>query len=221
MDTEGDCRMTNEVDEKVTSENQNPAQGDESKALDGDKPLSLEEALAQIEHLRGINKEVIESRDKVKSKLKSYEDEAQQQQAQLLEEQGKYKELYEAQQEKARELELKLRTAALDREIDQSLSEIGLAPEALKTAKSLVDRSSIKFDNDNIDKSSVADAIEQLKKEHAVLFNIKRQTPDVKRPNVDTDQSTYEVELQRIRANPKSPTARKELEQLRAKYGKI
>ena len=60
-------------------------------------PSTLEEAMALIENLKGINKEVISTRDKEKQKLKQFETEQQQREQALLTEQGKYKELYEAQ----------------------------------------------------------------------------------------------------------------------------
>ena len=203
---------------KSEENNQNEDQTQESNSTTPE--LTLEQALERISHLEGVNKEVIESRDKVKSKLKSYEDEKESQEQKTLEEQGMYKELLEKEKSRADTLEHALRTSAIDGVLDRKLADSGLSQDALNTAKALIDRSNIGFENNTVDDKTVADAIEQLKQNHSVLFSVKQKTPDVKRANVEPDQGSYEAELKKIRLNANSRTAKRDLEALRAKYGR-
>lgn len=208
--------MTTDTNNKTDNNSDNNIPNNDTPKADN---ITLEEALAKIEHLTNINKEVIESRDKVKSKLKSYEDEKAEEEQKLLEEQGKYKELADREKQRADQLEHAYRTTVVDGVLEKELAKVGLAAEAIGTAKALLNRDDIGFNNGSVDEQSVADAIDKLKQNHGVLFNVKVKTPDVKRPNEDKSGS-YEEELKRIQQNPHSPTARRDLAALRAKYGK-
>lgn len=181
--------------------------------------LSLEEALEQINHLKRVNKEVIESRDKVKTKLRTFEELQAQQEQQALEEQGRFKELAEAEKKRADQYEQAFKQNAINSVIDRKLAEIGLPEDALGTAKALLDRSKVQFEDGSVNEQSVVEAIDQLKSQHQILFNVRTKTPDVKRSD-ETNSSSYLEELNRIRSNPRDPRAKQKLQELRAKYGK-
>jgi hypothetical protein len=179
-------------------------------------PKTLEEAMALIENLKGINKEVISGRDKEKQKLKQFETEQQQREQALLTEQGKYKELYEAQQAESAKLKTGLKTKAIDAALKEALQKSGA--RAVDTVSKLIDKSKIEISEEDwtVDTTSIQAQIEEMKKTDPILFGLGEGTnlPPVKRPGDGSTTSSYKTEIAAAKTQ-------KEVDAVMKKYGML
>ena len=179
-------------------------------------PSTLEEAMALIENLKGINKEVISTRDKEKQKLKQFETEQQQREQALLTEQGKYKELYEAQMADNTKLTTGLKNKAIDSALKDVLQKAGA--RAVDTVSKLVDKSKVVVSEEDftVDISSIQSQIEEMKKTDPILFGVGEGTnlPPVKRPGDGTPSAGFETEMRAAKSQVDIMAVMK-------KYGKI
>ena len=179
-------------------------------------PSTLEEAMALIENLKGINKEVISTRDKEKQKLKQFETEQQQREQALLTEQGKYKELYEAQMADNTKLKTGLKNKAIDSALKDVLQKAGA--RAVDTVSKLVDKSKVVVSEEDftVDISSIQSQIEEMKKTDPILFGVGEGTnlPPVKRPGDGTPSAGFETEMRAAKSQVDIMAVMK-------KYGKI
>lgn len=179
-------------------------------------PSTLEEAMALIENLKGINKEVISTRDKEKQKLKQFETEQQQREQALLTEQGKYKELYEAQMADNTKLKTGLKNKAIDSALKDVLQKAGA--RAVDTVSKLVDKSKVVVSEEDftVDISSIQSQIEEMKKTDPILFGVGEGTnlPPVKRPGDGTPSAGFESEMRAAKSQVDIMAVMK-------KYGKI
>ena len=185
----------------------------ESQVVDG--PKSLEEALALIENLKGINKEVISTRDKTNLKLRQFETEQTQREQSLLAEQGQFKELYEKSLADNLTLKTGLKNKAVDSAIKDILSNSGA--RSVDTVAKLVDKSKIVIGDEDfmVDTTSIQSQIDELRKTDPILFGIGEgaNLPPVKRPTDGTPTAGYEQEM-------RAAKSQKEIESVMKKYGK-
>lgn len=184
-----------------------------------DSTKTLEDALSKIAHLEEKNNELEATRNKAATKLRIFEKEAEQKAQQLLEEEGKWKELAEASQAKLSTLETQLDTYRVDSVLDaQLLAAFGEVN--VTTAKSLLDRTLIQRDESgNVIVESIVDAITKVKEQHPILSgDIVKPTPSVVTTDTDEHKGGYIEELKALRENPNA--TKRQLEALRAKYGK-
>lgn len=169
----------------------------------GSKFSSIEDALAEINRLTGVVEDIKNSRDEVKGKLRKLEEAANKVDEDKKKEQGKFKELYEAELEKNNSLTQRIRDTAADAALTAKLTEAGAI--AVETALPLVDRSKLQFDDDGaIVAESVVDAITEVKEKHKVLFGEKPQIPDTKRPGEGKSSGGYLDELKKLQQNPRA-----------------
>lgn len=209
----------NKANENVdeVQENEASSKTEAQTSTEETETLSLEDAMARIAKLEGINKEVIGDRDKAKNKLREIEQADSEREEARLNEQGEYKALLEKEKERTAKLESGIRDREVDSLLSAQLRESGLADEAIKTALALVNKADISYDLDNgVDTKSIDDSINALKENHSVLFSTKPKTPDVKRAADRSEPETYLSELQKLR----NGGTRRELEALRAKYNR-
>lgn len=183
---------------------------------------SIEDALAEINKLRDINKDVIHSRDKAKTKLREFETAEETKMQSTLAEQGKYKELYDAEVEKSNKIVSKLKEKAVDSALEKALTNAGAE---VKTALKLVDKVSIVIDdNYEVDMESVNAMVAKLQAEHEILFAQKDKVviPNPKRPIEDPAKGGYDEELKALRTKAsKGVTVKQsEFDALRSKYGR-
>ena len=199
--------------ETVTPDGTNTAADTQSTNVEG--PKSLEEAMAIIENLKGINKEVISTRDKVNQKLRQFENEQTQREQSLLTEQGKFKELYE----KAEAEKVALKTGLKNKAVDSALKEVlqKAGARSVDTVAKLVDKSKVVVSDDdfNVDVNSIQLQIEELKKTDPILFGVGEGSnlPPVKRPTDGSTTAGFETEMRAA----KSQT---EIAAVMKKYGK-
>lgn len=178
--------------------------------------LSIDEALAEIARLKGINKEVIDARDKAKTKLRSFEEEAEARLAKDQEEQGRFKELYEAEKARNEQLNQNIRNKTVDVALTAALNEAGVV--SVPTALKLVDRSQVELDDDgNVISTTLENAVSGLKKEHEILFGKPIvPTPKVKGVNQQDQPGSY---IEELKAAAQTGDRRK-IAAVKAKYGK-
>lgn len=178
-------------------------------------PKSLEEAMTLIENLKGINKEVISTRDKANQKLRQFENEQTQREQSLLTEQGKFKDLYEAEQAKTTALKTGLRNKAVDSALKEVLQKAGA--RSVDTVAKLVDKSKVEVNEEDftVDQNSIQLQIEELKKTDPILFGVGEGTnlPPVKRPSDGNTTSSFETEMRAAKSQAEIQTVMK-------KYGK-
>lgn len=179
-------------------------------------PKSLEEAMTLIENLKGINKEVISTRDKVNQKLRAFETEQTQREQSLLSEQGKFKELFEAEQAKNQVLKTGLKNKAVDSALKDILQKAGA--RSVDTVAKLVDKSKVVVGEDdfNVDVNSIQLQIEELKKTDPILFGVGEGSnlPPVKRPTDGSTTVGFETEMRAAKTQA-------EITSVMKKYGKI
>lgn len=179
-------------------------------------PKTLEEAMALIENLKGINKEVISTRDKEKQKLKQFETEQQQREQTLLQEQGKFKELYEAQIAETTKLKTGLKSKAIDLALKEALQKSGA--RAVDTVSKLIDKSKIEVSEEDytVNITTIQAQIEEMKKTDPILFGVSEGAnfPPVKRPGDGTPSAGFESEM-------RAAKTQKDIESVMKKYGKI
>jgi len=122
-----------------------------------------------------------------------------------LKEQGRYKELYE-------ELNGKLRKQTIEQALESALTDA--KAKSTKTVKALINISDIEFDGDQINTKALKAKIEEVKKEHSILFEAEAAAPSVKRAGENDPIGGYEKEL-------RAAKTAKELNAVLRKYGKI
>lgn len=202
-----DVKDENKVVESTTTE---VAEATGEKEV---KEPSVDELRAELEKLRGINKEVIQSRDAAKQKLRDLDSEKERK---VLEEKGAYEEALLKEREKYDVLQSQLRDTAVNAELRNALAESGTA--SVDTALELIDRSTIAYEDGQVNKETVADAIKTLQERHKVLFGEVRPAPTPKKAGEETPTGGYAAELKKLQGNPRA--TRRDLEALRQKYGK-
>ena len=185
----------------------------------GEPKLTVEELAKEVERLKAINKEVIESRDKVKTKLRTFEEQAEKAKEEQLKQQGEFQSLYEKEKEARVALETKMRTASVNSALKSALEQANVV--AVETALALVSRDTIKVSEEGeVVPESLAEAIAKVKEQHPVLFTgATRQGPHPARAGETPPTGGYLEELKKIQSNPKGVNM-KDLEALREKYGR-
>lgn len=178
-------------------------------------PGSLDEAMALIENLRGINSDVIRTRDETKQKLRKYEEEALERERTLLAEQGKFKELYEASTQRLSEIESTLKQRAVDTSLRDAVSKSGA--RSVDTVAKLVDKSKIAVGEDyTVNLADIESQIQELKKTDPILFGVggDANLPPVRRPSGGDTSSGFEQDMRAAKSQADIISVMK-------KYGKI
>lgn len=179
--------------------------------------VTIEALQAEIAKLKDINKEAFAARDEVKSKLKTFEDERTAAEQARLVETGEFKKLFEEAEAKRVALETKINNEKIDSVLVAALTENGVNDLAI--AKKLVDRTTIKVKDGEVDVESVKALIAGMKTEYKSLFsNVKTETVDTKKPAQNVEGVTYLEELRKLRESGKMTPF--QLAQLRQKYGR-
>lgn len=186
------------------------------KVVGDNTPKTVEEALAIIENLKGINKEVISTRDKANQRLRQFESEQTDRERALLTEQGKFKELFEAEQAKNTALKTGLKSKAVDSALKEILHKAGA--RSVDTVAKLVDKSKVVVSEEDfsVDIASIQTQIEEIKKTDPILFGVGEGSnlPPVKRPNDGNPSVGFETEMRAAKSQAEVTAVMK-------KYGKI
>lgn len=126
-------------------------------------------------------------------------------------EQGKWKELYEAQVEKLSQLETRQRDAIVNAALKEALKEAGVKAES--TVLKLIDKKAISVDDDVVDTASIKAQIEALKLSDPILFTKEREgkAATVARAAEGTPVGGYQKEMKACRNQA-------EIEAVMAKY---
>ena len=194
----------------MSEQNVNPsvedsAEGDRVDAQE-QPTLTHEEALTELAKLKEVNAELVSTRNAAAAKLRKIEEDKSKAEQQQLEEQGQFKELMEQQKSRADALQQRLREQSANTELKNILK--AEQAKSLDTALKLIDRSEIKYgDDDIVDVESIKAAVMKLKETDGILFGAVEQerdlvkTPDVRRPS-DNAVKTFEQEMAEFNKKP-------------------
>lgn len=136
----------------------------------------------------------------------------------------KVQSLYEAEKARADALEQKFKNQASDTVLRQALSEQGA--KAVDTAMKLVDRSSIKFNDDGtVDVESVKTIVTNLKTSDSILFDANQTEPQqvvlAKPSTPPTVRATESDKVMGFSAEIQAAKTQTELQAVLKKYGKV
>lgn len=197
----------NNVDNNDENNVDNNNQPDGESGDDAAAPKTIEEAISK---LREMEAEIAKNAELLK-KVRKYEKENKEKAEQALQEQGKYKELYEAELARRGELEAKVNNALIESALDSILKEAKVVATA--TALKLIDRSQIVVEDGKVDVQSLKQQVEQLRKTDPILFtNVAGPAP--KKPGEGDPTGGYEKEL----SAAKTP---QQIYAVMKKYGKM
>lgn len=191
--------VDNNVDDKQEPDGKS---GDDAAA-----PKSIEEAVSKLKEMEA---EIAKNAELLR-KVRKYEKENKEKAELALKEQGKYKELYEAELAKRGELEARVNNTLIDSALENVLKEAKVVATA--TAIKLIDRSKIVVEDGKVDTKSLQQQVDQLRKTDPVLFG-NTSGPAPKKPGEGEPTGGYEKEL----------SAAKTAQQIYAvmkKYGKM
>lgn len=191
----------------------------ETESTDVQRPGTDEtsQVTAELEAVKAelaANKQLLE-------KVRKFEEENKKAAERALKEQGKFKELYEAEVAKRAEIENKLRTKAVTTAVQQVLKESGA--RSVQTVARLIDVSQIDVGEDfEVNVDTVKKLVDEIKTSDPILFgevteggsNKKTEAPSVKRSADSPTVSSYETEI-------RAATSSKQIEAVMRKYGKL
>lgn len=202
----------------MTTETQTP---DGTAAESTQTPtITLEEALAKIDHLTGIKNEAFQERDTLKSKLKTVQEQITQREETLQQTQGQanqFKELLEKAQADISNLKNGLKNKAVDAVLKDILQKSGA--RSVDTVSKLIDKSKIEVvegDDIEVKAESIQAQIEEIRKTDPILFGVGEgaNLPPVKRPSDGTPSVGFETEM-------RAAKSQSEIMAVMKKYGKI
>lgn len=174
------------------------------------KQMTLEEALAELQRKTDNERRLLSEKAEVKRKLSKFETDAAERDAKLLEEQGKFKELFETERQKREALEQSIKTERVDAALRSALT--AAQARVPDTVMKLIDKGQVQFDeNGNVLADSVTAAVEALKKADPVLFGA---------PNAGIPPAARATEGNVQDAFAKEVASAKNLNELQAIYAK-
>lgn len=197
--------MTTEVQADATKEIVEETQTPEGETTETKTPTA-EERLAAVEA------ELVK-KEELLNKVRKFEKENKEAAAKALAEQGKFKELYDAELNKRTELEGKIKAGVVDSAIQEALKDSNA--KSISTVMKLIDRNKIVFDGDAVDTKSIQSLIKELKTSDPVLFGDEaKPAPAVKKAGEGDVIGGFEKEI-------KAATTQKQIESVMRKYGKL
>lgn len=178
-----------------------------STDLEADVSKTSNDGLSELKAELERSKELIKTLRKYE---KSYKDENEK----ALAEQGKFKELYEAEKARVQELDNSLKSFKTDSVIADLVKSSGA--KNINTVKRLLDKSTIEFNEDgSVNDKSIAKQIVSIQKEAPELFGLgKEDTPAPTKASGDEATVDFAIEM-------KKATSQAEIMAVMKKYGKI
>jgi len=171
---------------------------------------------AELEALRvelDKNKELL-------NKVRKFEKENKAAAEAALAEQGKFKELYEAELDKRTKIEQRLTEKAIEDSFKEVLKDSGAL--SIGTVLKLLDKSKVGLDdNGNVDVTSVKGIVAELKKSDPILFGEPESKGDDKKESVDVKRAADTANVTSYEKEMKAAKSAKEIEEVLRKYGKI
>ncbi len=176
--------------------------------------LTKEQMEAEINKLKSINSDVIQSRDKAKAKLREFDSAAESEKSDKLLEKEEFKKLYDDLSSKHTNLVNKLRDQDINSILRGSLKEAGVT--SVETALQIIDKSDIEL-NDGGDKIlGFQGMVDKLKTSHSILFQEAKPSPT---PVVPTEEGAGNGELDITKLDMKNPKDRAKYKEYRKANG--
>jgi len=172
--------------------------------------IALNESLATLRAELASSQEILK-------KVRRFEKENKAEAEKALVEQGKFKELYEAELLKSTALEGKFRTRAIDSAVETALKDSGA--KSISTLLKLIDKNRIVVEGDVVDAASIASLVKELKISDPILFaefdaKVVPIVPAVKKAGEGDVVGGYATEM-------KAATTQRQIESIMRKYGKL
>jgi len=167
----------------------------------------------QIDKLKNINSEVIQSRDKAKAKLREVDSEVEKKANDDLVEKEKFKELYEKANDKLNSLTSSMFKDKVDKALQVALD--GAGSTSTGTALKLIDTTDIKL-NDDGTIIGIQNIIDRIKTDHTILFQEVKPSPT---PIVPTEDGAGNGELDITKLNMKDSKDRALYSKYRKTHG--
>lgn len=164
------------------------------------------------ERLAVLEAELVKKEELLK-KVRKFEKENKEAAEKALADQGKFKELYEAEVNRRSELEGKIKATVLNSAITDALKDSGAV--SITTVMKLIDKDKIGFDGEKVDADSIKTLIKELKSTDPVLFqDATKPVPPVKKAGEGDVVGGFEKEI-------RAATTQKQIEQVMRKFGKL
>lgn len=172
--------------------------GAEAPVVENEK---LPEGNEEVKELTPVEKELADAKAQLEKdasllkKLRKYERENKEAAEKALAEQGKFRELYEAERAAREAIENKVKARELDNAIKQAL--VNFKAKAPDTVLKLIDKSAIQWNEDGTPEGkSIERALKELKNTDPILFAEETvATPPVKRPGEGTPVGGVQEEM--------------------------
>jgi len=196
---------------------QNPESSGAPEDSNHEKTSEDVEALKQeLESLRKHNKELLGEKKKVKSKLSELETEKEKAERQSLEEQGRYKEMYEKIKGDYDSLQSELTNAVKSRTFREIAQKEGAKPELIDVLERTADLSDIDIDGFKPDSKAIEFEVQKLKDKYGKHF-FGKDKPAI----ADGNPSTKEPEKSDVVTEAKNAKTQKEFDEIMKKHGFI
>jgi len=183
---------------------------------DNNNEVSTEETKSEgldTNQLSTLQAELNEAKALIKN-LRKYEKSYKEENQKALEEQGKFKELYETEQQRTNSLLEKLKNTQVEGVLNDLIKQSGAKNS--NTVKRLFDKSQFEFTEEGLVKTSSIEAqLAQIQKDAPELFGIsKDKTPNPAKVGDETPSSGYEIEIVKCKTQS-------EIIAVMQKYGKL
>lgn len=200
MTTEVKADAENKTDDVTTPE------GTTATPASTATPEEIQQKLEQLT-------EELNKKEELLKKVRKFEKENKDAAERALAEQGKFKELYEAEVQKRAELEGRMKDSAINSALNEALKDSGAA--SIATVMKLIDRNKIGFDGEKVDTDSIKVLIKELKTSDPVLFAEQpKPVPPVRKAGEGDVVGGFEKEI-------RAAKTQKQIEDVMRKYGKL
>lgn len=169
-----------EMDNKPQDKAGEPVSGKE------EAKLSYEQLLAKLESQEKYANELKQEAISNRLKRKEIESQAKEVEMAKLEEQKKYKEMYEIKDKEIRQLKTAQRESAFKTKLEIEARKAGVQESAIDIVKTLITPDSVIYDEDNNSVVGVNEKLAELKSAHPYIFQTEKpKNPQVTKPEFD------------------------------------
>jgi len=183
--------MTDSVSKDVESKEEIK---EEVASVTDDTPLTVEELTDRVKNLNGINKELMDTREELRNKVRKIESTAADKQLKLDEANKEFEKLYNDQKDLNIVLQGDIKKKIIDAALRSRLDSEGC--KDIETTMMLMDVSDVEVIDGEVSERNITDVVLKVKERSGLLFGEKTMNgiPDLKAVNSGVSQ-TYEQQI--------------------------